>query len=98
MAPIQKIVHLLSIGLIAGARTFHQFRTTVRAALLPAMKVIWVVAPVAVTFAQTFLPEKAWPLFFGFMSFIVNTFANSTIKKKRLAALKRKYFEDDKRG
>lgn len=97
VVPIQKIVHILSMALIAGARTFHQLGATVKAGFLPAMTVIWFAAPVAVAFAQNCLPENVWPQFFGLMSFVVDTYANSMIKKKRLAALRRKYRADKRR-
>jgi len=92
VAPIQKIVHIVSMALFAGARTFFQIGATIRAVLLPTMTVIWFAVPLAVAFAQNFLPENLWPQFFGLMSFVVNTYANAMLKKKRLAALRKRHY------
>lgn len=92
--PIQRIVHIISIALIAGARTFHQFRASVNSVFLPTMAVIWFSAPVAIAFAQKFLPEPVWPPFFSFMSFVIDTYANSMLKKNRLAALRNKLYRN----
>ena len=78
------------MALIAGARTFHQVRATVRAGLLPVMKVSWVCSPLALAFAQKFLPEHTWVPFFNVVAFVIGTYINSQTKKKRIAALRRK--------
>ena len=78
------------MALIAGARTFHQIRATVRAGFMPVMKVTWITSPIALAFAQKFLPEYAWVPFFNFIAFIIGTWINSQTKKKRLQALRRK--------
>ena len=70
VAPIQNTVYLASMAVIAGARTFHQIRATIRAGFMPVMKVSWVVSPLALAFAQKFLPEQTWVPFFNFVSFV----------------------------
>ena len=90
IAPIQNSVYLASMAVIAGARTFHQIRATVRAGFLPVMKVSWVTSPLALAFAQKFLPEHTWVPFFNILAFIIGTWINSQTKKKRLQALRRK--------
>ena len=90
VAPIQNTVYLASMAVIAGARTFHQIRATVRAGFLPVMKVSWVVSPLALAFAQKFLPEHTWVPFFNIVAFVIGTWINSQTKKKRLQALRRK--------
>ncbi|KAK5939245.1 hypothetical protein PMZ80_008548 [Knufia obscura] len=90
VAPIQNTVYLASMAIIAGARTFHQIRATVRAGFMPVMKVSWITSPIALAFAQKFLPEYLWVPFFNFVAFIIGTYINTHTKKKRLAALRKK--------
>lgn len=78
------------MAIIAGARTFHQVRATVRAGFMPVMKVSWITSPLALAFAQKFLPEQTWVPFFNIIAFIIGTYINAHTKKKRLAALRRK--------
>lgn len=78
------------MAVIAGARTFHQIRATVRAGFMPVMKVSWITSPIALAFAQKFLPEYLWVPFFNFVAFVIGTYINTHTKKKRLAALRKK--------
>jgi len=94
IAPIQNSVYLVSMALIAGARTFHQVKATVKAGFWPVMKVSWVVSPISLAFAQQFLPETTWVPFFNIVGFIIGTYINAHTKKKRLAALRRKHYGD----
>ncbi|KAB8077078.1 hypothetical protein BDV29DRAFT_169061 [Aspergillus leporis] len=96
VSPIQNVVYLSSMGVIAGARTFHQVRATVRAGFMPVMKVSWITSPVALAFAQKFLPEHTWVPFFNIIGFIIGTYVNTHTKKKRLEALRKRY--DQRRG
>ncbi|KAH8665341.1 hypothetical protein BGZ61DRAFT_366493, partial [Ilyonectria robusta] len=91
LVPIQKIVHIISMAVIAGARTFSQVEASVKATLFPSLKLIWLTFPLAVAFAQGFLPPNLWPQFFTMVSFALNTFCSYTFKKKRLAALRRRF-------
>src|SRR2546430_8940575 len=65
ISPIQNTVYLASMAIIAGARTFHQVRATIRAGFMPVMKVSWITSPLALAFAQKFLPEETWVPFFN---------------------------------
>ncbi|KAK4694058.1 hypothetical protein P7C71_g3449, partial [Lecanoromycetidae sp. Uapishka_2] len=98
IAPIQNSVYLASMAVIAGARTFHQIRVTVRAGFMPVMKVSWITSPLALAFAQKFLPEHTWVPFFNIIAFVIGTWINSQTKKKRLQALRRKHYGDDGRS
>jgi hypothetical protein len=86
------------MAIIAGARTFHQVRATVKAGFMPVMKVSWVVSPISLAFAQKFLPEQVWVPFFNIVGFVIGTYINSHTKKKRLAALRRKHYGDGSGG
>lgn len=94
IAPIQNTVYLASMAVIAGARTFHQIRATVKSGFMPVMKVSWITSPLCLAFAQKFLPEHTWVPFFNIVSFIIGTYINAHTKKKRLAALRRKHYGD----
>lgn len=83
------------MAVIAGARTWHQIRATVRAGFMPVMKVSWITSPIALAFAQKFLPEQAWVPFFNFVAFVIGTYINTHTKKKRLAALRKKVSKHD---
>ena len=78
------------MALIAGARTFPQIRATVRAGFMPVMKVSWITSPLALAFAQAFLPHETWVPFFNFIGFVIGTYINAHTKKKRLQALRRR--------
>ena len=59
---------------------------------MPVMKVSWISSPLALAFAQQFLPEQTWVPFFNLVSFFIGTYINSVTKKKRLAALRKKHY------
>jgi hypothetical protein len=82
------------MAIIAGARTFHQVRATVRAGFWPVMRVSWITSPLCLAFAQAFLPQETWVPFFNIVAFVIGTYINSHTKKKRLAALRRKHYGD----
>ncbi|KAI9678729.1 MAG: hypothetical protein M1817_005786 [Caeruleum heppii] len=98
VSPIQNAVYLASMAVIAGARTFHQVRATVKAGFMPVMKVSWITSPLALAFAQKFLPEQTWVPFFNVVAFVIGTYINAHTKKKRLAALRRKHYETSGRS
>lgn len=82
------------MALIAGARTYHQVRATVRVGFWKVMRVSWIVSPICLAFAQKFVPENLWVPFFNVIGFIIGTYINTVTKKKRLAALRKKHFGD----
>ena len=90
VSPIQNTVYLACMAVIAGARTFHQIRATVKAGLFPVMKMSWCTSPIALIIAQKFLPPHAWVPFFNLVAFVIGTYINTTTKKKRITAIKKK--------
>jgi len=96
IAPIQNSVYLVSMAIIAGAKTIHQVHATWKAGFMPVMRVSWISSPLALAFAQKFLPEHTWVPFFNIIAFVIGTYVNSVTKKKRLAALRKRY--NDERG
>jgi len=97
VSPIQNSVYLTSMAIIAGARTFHQVKATVKAGFWPVMKVSWITSPICLAFAQKFLPQETWVPFFNMVAFVIGTYINSHTKKKRLAALRRKHYGESGR-
>jgi hypothetical protein len=98
VAPIQNTVYLISMALIAGAKTIHQVHATWRAGFMPVMRVSWVTSPLALAFAQKFLPEHTWVPFFNVIAFTIGTYVNATTKKKRLAALRKRHYDETRGG
>ncbi|PSR83748.1 integral membrane protein [Coniella lustricola] len=94
IAPIQNSVYLVAMAIIAGARTYHQVRATVRVGFWKVMRVSWITSPICLAFAQKFLPENVWVPFFNLVSFIIGTYINTITKRKRLAALRKKHFSE----
>ena len=94
VAPIQNSIYLTSMAVIAGARTWHQVRATVRAGFMPVMKISWISSPLCLAFAQAFLPEQTWVPFFNIVAFVIGTYINTHTKKKRLAALRKRHYGD----
>lgn len=86
------------MSLVAGARTFHQVKATVRVSFWRVMRVSWVTSPICLAFAQYFLPEHTWVPFFNLVSFVIGTYINTIAKKKRLTALRKKHFGEGGRG
>lgn len=94
IAPIQNSIYLVAMALIAGARTYHQVRATVKVGFWRVMKISWITSPICLAFAQKFLPDQLWVPFFNLVSFVLGTYINTVTKKKRLAALRKKHFGD----
>lgn len=84
------------MAIIAGAKTIHQVHATWKAGFWSVMKVSWITSPLCLAFAQKFLPEHTWVPFFNIVAFVIGTYINTLTKKKRLAALRKRY--DDTRG
>jgi len=97
IAPIQNSVYLVSMALIAGAKTFHQVHATWSAGFMRVMKVSWITSPLALAFAQQFLPEHTWVPFFNLIGFIIGTYVNTVQKKLRIKALEREYQDEQRR-
>jgi len=58
--------------------------------------VSWCTSPLALLFAQKFLPPHAWVPFFNLVAFVIGTYINAMTKKKRIAALNKKKSRDRK--
>jgi hypothetical protein len=97
VSPIQNTVYLACMAVIAGATKFHQVRATVKTGFLPVMKVAWCTSPIALIIAQKFLPPHAWVPFFNLVAFVIGTYINTTSKKKRIAALRKKKVRENSR-
>lgn len=89
---VQGATYLVAMALIAGARTFHQVRASVRVGFMPIVRVYWFCLPFCLGFAQVLIDVGSWPILFEFLAFLIGIYINTLTKKKRLAALRRKHF------
>ena len=83
IVPIQLHIHAAAIAITCGARTADQIRQSCRAVIAPIAKSIGFGVPVAIIFAQNFLPGKAGLAFMKWVSFAVNSSINVGYKKNR---------------
>ncbi|KZZ93552.1 integral membrane protein [Ascosphaera apis ARSEF 7405] len=90
ISPIQNVVYIFFMAVIAGARELHQIRTALRVGFLPIMKVSWLTSPISLAFAQRFIPEHAWVPFFNIVGFIIGTYVNYKQKRMRMDAISKK--------
>ncbi|KAF9434512.1 hypothetical protein BGZ76_007889 [Entomortierella beljakovae] len=88
-SPIQNATYILAMALFAGANTTKQIKGAFQQGYLPMMKTSWVISPISMIIAQKFLPPHVWVPFFNFVAFVFGTYVNTSIKKKRLAQLKK---------
>jgi hypothetical protein len=92
IAPIQNSLYLMAMALIAGAKTVHQVKATVRVGFWRVMKINWITSPICLAFAQKFLPDHLKVHFFNLVAFCIGTYINTVTKKKRLTALRKKHY------
>ncbi|KAI8604238.1 hypothetical protein EDD21DRAFT_366777 [Dissophora ornata] len=88
-SPIQNATYILAMALFAGAKTTNQIKAAFKQGYLPMMKTSWVISPLTMAFAQKFLPPTIWVPFFNLVAFVFGTYINTSIKKSRLAQMKR---------
>lgn len=88
VTPINGSVFVISMAVIAGARTLKQIIASYKAAILPVLRASWISSPITLGLAQAFLPEYAWVPFFSLVAFFVGTYNNYAVKKKRQLAAK----------
>ncbi|CAB5157286.1 hypothetical protein RhiirA5_360708 [Rhizophagus irregularis] len=81
ITPIQNTVYLIAMAVIGGINDPAQIRKTVRKSLWPIMKMSWIVSPMAMGFAQRFLPPQLWVPFFNLVGFVFGVIANTKAKK-----------------
>ncbi|KAF5099919.1 hypothetical protein D0Z03_000922 [Geotrichum reessii] len=95
VTPIQNTVFLITMSILAGARTTSQVYSSWKAAFLVVQKSSWLTSPLVLAFAQKFVPESAWVPFFSVFAFFLVTYNNIQVKKKRQQALKKAKEEAD---
>ena len=83
ISPIQNIIYLASMAVIAGAKSWDQVKATIKAGFLPVMRVSLITSPLTMAFAQKYLPPHAWVPFFNLVGFLVGTYVNTMTKKRR---------------
>lgn len=89
VTPILNSVFLVSMSVIAGARSARQVYASWKAVFLSVQKSSWITSPIVLACAQAFVPEIAWVPFFSLFSFFLVTYNNIQVKTKRQAMLKK---------
>ncbi|CAG8640441.1 7367_t:CDS:2 [Cetraspora pellucida] len=88
--PIQHIVYLAAMAIIAGLRTPEQVLASIKKSLWPMVRTTWIVFPIVQTFAQKFLEPHLWVPFFNLVGFSLGLHATTKAKIRQ-----RKLSEDD---
>lgn len=81
--------HHSALALIAGARKPYQVKATVAYSFLFYLKLFWSSALVCIVFAGLFLPPRTWAAFFAIGTFLLRTYMDGRMKKRRLSALRK---------
>jgi hypothetical protein len=95
IAPMQQLIHAIALAIVYGCRATDQIRASFRTVTAPIVKSIGVGVPVAVVFAQNFLPGPAGLSFMRLVSFAVNSSINAGYKKNRHPPLRGRRSYDD---
>ncbi|KAG0742904.1 hypothetical protein G6F57_000864 [Rhizopus arrhizus] len=85
ISPVMNSVYLTAMAILAGVRSPAKLKANIKAGLLPMQKVSWVVSPLTLVFAQSFLPPTTWVPFFNLVAFVFGTYINTMIKRKRIS-------------
>ncbi|KAG0261713.1 hypothetical protein BG011_000740 [Mortierella polycephala] len=88
-SPIQNATYILAMALFAGANSPSQIKAAFKSGYLPMMKSSWMISPISMAVAQKFLPPNVWVPFFNLVAFVFGTYINTSIKKARMAQMKR---------
>jgi hypothetical protein len=86
--------------IIYGARNMDQIRESFKVITMPIVKSICIGVPVAVVFAQNFLPGQAGIAFMKLVSFSVSSSIHVERKKNRYTTFRRRrsYYDDSQTG
>ncbi|KAJ7630804.1 hypothetical protein FB45DRAFT_916601 [Roridomyces roridus] len=89
VAPIQTAAYLASMAIISGAKSFEEIINTVKAGFMAVIRIQWITSPLALTFAQKFVPVPLWTPFFNLVQFVLGTYFNARVKQLRAAAARK---------
>lgn len=59
------------MAVINGARTLSQVSATLKMGYSNVLKSMWISSPLAIAFAQKFLPQETWVVWFNLVSFVI---------------------------
>ena len=82
-------------AVVRGAKTLEEVKAAVKAAFLPVYKFGSVSSPLAMLFAQNFLPPELWVPWFNVVAFTLGTTFNVISKRKALKAAAEKKEKKD---
>jgi len=86
VVPIQVFVLVTAQAIVRGAKTLEEVKTAVKAAFLPVYRFSSVSSPLAMLFAQNFLPPELWVPWFNILAFTLGTAFNVIAKRKAMKA------------
>jgi len=90
VVPIQVFVLVTVQAIVRGAKTWEEVKTAVKAAFLPVYRFSSLSSPLAMLFAQNFLPPELWVPWFNIVAFSLGTTFNVIAKKKAMKAAEAK--------
>ncbi|KAJ3490550.1 hypothetical protein NLI96_g1346 [Meripilus lineatus] len=79
-------VYLACMAIINGAKSLDDIIRTWQGGFMNVIRVTWMSSPLAMVFAQKYLPPQLWFPFFSLVQFSLGTYFNIKVKKIRLAA------------
>ncbi|PWN21390.1 hypothetical protein BCV69DRAFT_282115 [Microstroma glucosiphilum] len=82
---ITNIVYLASMAVVNGARAPEKIMAVVKAGIWKMLQISWATSPLAIAFAQNYLPPELWEPFFTVIRFFLSTAFNTMAKKKQVA-------------
>ncbi|KAF8213185.1 hypothetical protein K438DRAFT_1915362 [Mycena galopus ATCC 62051] len=88
VAPVQTTAYLASMAVISGAKSVDEIISTIKAGFFSVIRITWITSPLALSFAQRFVPVEMWVPFFNAVQFVLGTYFNARVKQLRLAAAK----------
>lgn len=78
-------VYLASMAVVNGARSSAAVLAVLKAGLWRMLQISWVTSPLAIAFAQRFLPLEMWEPSFTLLRFVLGTYFNTVAKRKQVA-------------
>ncbi|KAJ7225653.1 hypothetical protein GGX14DRAFT_640124 [Mycena pura] len=98
VAPVQTSAYLASMAIISGAKSVEDVLKTIRAGFFSVIRITWITSPLAITFAQRFVPVELWVPFFNAVQFVLGTYFNARVKQIRMAATAREAQKEKENG
>jgi len=83
VSPIQTFVYLVSMSVINGAKSWNDVKKALMTGFPLVMKVMWLISPPSILYAQYFLSPELWSPFFNLVAIVIGTYYNAKLKRLR---------------